>query len=76
MMELIGKGRACIPEGLTNIIDVLDQFNKVWLKSKKKEENSMTGLRFSCIQLLKLYKFGLLTCSYIHNNIIRVCTHL
>ena len=38
MMKVTGKGRACIPEGLTKAKEVLDQLNKVCLK-----KNSMTG---------------------------------
>ena len=35
-MEVTGKGRACIPEGLIC-------FKKVCLKSKGKKKNSITG---------------------------------
>ena len=43
MMEETGKGRACIPEGLTKAQDVLDKLNKVCLKSRRKKKNSMIG---------------------------------
>ena len=42
-MEVTGKGRACIPEGLTTAQDVLVQLNKVCLKSRRKKKYSMTG---------------------------------
>jgi len=43
MIEVTGKGRACIPEGLTKAQDVLVQLNKVCLKSRRRKKNSMTG---------------------------------
>jgi len=40
MIEVTGKGRACIPGGLCRW---LNQLNKVCLKSRRKKKNSMTG---------------------------------
>ena len=45
MMKVTGKGRACIPEGLTKVQDVLVQLNKVCLKSRRNKKNSMKERR-------------------------------
>ena len=39
MMEVTGKDRACMPEGLMKASDVLDQLNKVCVKSRRKKKN-------------------------------------
>ena len=47
-MEVTGKGRACIPGGLTKAQDVLVRLNKVCLKSRRKKKYSMTGPGHAC----------------------------
>jgi len=45
MVEVTGKGRACIPEDLAKAYKMLAQLNKVCLKSRRKKKNSITGPR-------------------------------
>jgi len=61
MMEVTGKGRACIPEGL-------DQLNKVCLKSTEKNEEKFHDCRSRYKLHCKEYSYNL--AMYSTNNVV------